>query len=672
MVGTQSGTPMVGTQTGEPEPTDDGAPMIGDTADGSTGGDIPNPDTDPAGYAAYLEKQQNDYGDLTALLDQLQPLVEAQDPKAIALSGKIQSMLNNMGLGNDYDVGKAQELWDQYADYMPNGDFDGDGITNRLDVDADGDGVTKEGETALGSSDYSIDSDGDGITDMGEGILKDKGYWAGAADNPDANHNGILDGKELPSSIAFDGQGNSIIVGGSPRSGDSGGTGGTGGTTGTASSNIVWGSTPSDSQSATWGDTVDASAHPVNVTFNNENIEFSTSANGEDLIITNEDNPTQMITIKNYKDGRLDFLGTSGNVTTNNFDMGNLAGKDTDGDGFGDKGAHFADGIKTSSIQNNYDPFGGSMPKPTQNGDVTEYTIPSPPPSGTFTVPSQVNGQDVTSISVHEEGSDVIIELKGSPDGPTLKTFKLIGGKAAVEAAASGTGGISFQLDDKGQYFNTEDTKCHVIGGKGDDYVTAMSGSFIEGGDGSDVLRAVGDNTGTVIDGGAGDDYIEGNKGGGATLRGGEKEGNDLILAHGDNNTLQGGDGDDILVATNPQDSSANAATHNVVDGGDGNDMTNVYTDNPSNTEVNVSLSSFLKYLQDQKDQASGELLKQLTSAGDLTAQGQEAAAEAIANATMSLFGNKKTERYNSYGGNHDTSSDSSETDVPPPPPTGP
>lgn len=660
-VGTQSGTQTAGTQTGAPEPTEDNVPVVGSAEETPSGdGSIPSPDTDPGAYAEYLDGMSDDYEDLMALREQLEFLAERGDAKAGELIGKIDAAIKSMGLGNDRALEDFQDALDEYGDYRLEADFDGDGIKNKLDADIDGDNVTNEAEIANGTNAYSIDTDGDGITDYGELWLKQHNYsytWMDP-NNPDANHDGIIDGTQLPSSVSVDNNGVPIKVGAQPGSGDTGGTDGAS----TSSASLQWGPPASDAQSASWGDTIPAGEGDVVLNLAGENIEVSTSADGKNMIVTNKDTG-ETITIEDYKSRKIYFEGSAGTISTNNFSSGNLTGTDSNGDGYADTGVHFASGMNTASIQNNYDPFNGSVPinEDLSTDDVTVYNTDST--SGTFTVPAEVDGQEVTSVIVTKgdfDGDgveDVIVELKGSPEGPTLRKFVLRGGVDEVEGAVSGSG-ISFQLDDKGQYFYSEDVKVHVVGGKGDDYITGKSGSFIEGGDGSDVLRLSGTDGGGTIDGGRGDDYIEGSDGGNETLKGGEGEGMDLIMANGGaSDTLDGGDGDDILVVSDPE------ARDDTVIGGGGQDMSNDISGGATGVEVDVSLTSFMEYLAQQTNEASGALLEELTNAGALTSTGQEAAAEAIANATSSLLSHKKAERYNSYGGTHDTDIPEPETE---------
>jgi hypothetical protein len=654
-VGTQSGT--VNTSTGTPEPTDEGAPVSGDGSDvGITSGDVPpsDPDSDPGAYAAELEQMGDDRDQLLAWRDQLEVLAENGDVGAQTLIAKIDQALQEMGFGNEYDTEKFEELYDEYIDFMPDEDLDGDGVKNKDDADIDGDAVTNEAELANGTSAYNQDSDGDGITDYGELWIQQHNYdytWMDPT-NPDANHNGIIDGKELPTSLTVDNNGQPIIVGGQPSSSTS--SSGTDGTTGTSSSSLIWGPPSSGAQSAGWGDTVDASAGDTVVNLAGENIEVSTSSDGNDLIVTNKDTG-ETITVQNYQEGKVYFEGTSGDITTNNFSSSNLTGVDGDGDGYADAGVHFASGMNTASIQNNYDPFNGSMPIDETNSTAEEIVYLADGGSGVFQVPDSMGGN---AVEVTFDGNDVIVTVKDGTNGEAIQSFRLKDAKDEVEA-----GSISFQLGDEGTYFYTEG-QVTVTGGKGNDMISVGSGSKAYGGAGNDYLVAVGaDAAGVTLDGQDGDDLLEGGDGA-DTLVGGK--GYDAAYSGAsDGDTFDMGDGNDIAIVSD----TSNTSNYNL-NMGSGVDMsndTNTADVEAGSVDVRMDdLDGLNKFLEEQQGEATGELLEALEDAGGVAEMGAQMASSTVKDAFLAYLGTKKGEIETSYGSDHGDGF-SGDGNVPPP-----
>ncbi|HEX5037413.1 MAG TPA: hypothetical protein VFX30_09675 [bacterium] len=646
---TQSGT--VGTSTGAPEPTDEGAPVVGDASDeGTTGGDIPSPDSDPGAYAAGLQQKDEDRQQLLAWREQLEVLADRGDATAIALIGKIDQALQAMGLGNEYDIEQFEELYDEYIDYMPDEDLDGDGVKNKDDADIDGDAVTNEAEAANGTSAYSIDSDGDGITDYGELWIRQHNYdytWMDP-NNPDANHNGIIDGKELPTSIQVDNNGQPIIVGGQPSTSTS-----SDGTTGTSSSSLIWGPPTSDAQTATWGDTVDASAGDVVITLAGENVEFSEDGDGN-TVLTNKDTG-ETITIENSSQGRVFIEGEAGDVSTNNLSGGALSGMDNDGDGYADGGFHFGSGISLASVQNNYDPFNGSMPIDETNSTDEEIVYNADGGSGTFQVPDSMGGN---AVEVTFEGDDVIVTVKDGTNGEAIKSFRLKGGKDEVESGA-----ISFQLGDEGTYFYTEG-QVTVTGGKGNDMISVGSGSKAYGGAGNDYMAAVGsDAAGVTLDGQDGDDILEG--GDGADTLVGGKGFDAAYSGASEGDTFDMGDGNDIAIVSN-----TNVDSNYNLNMGSGVDMSNdTNTDDVESGSVDVrmdDLDGMSKFLEDESASALGDLAEALDKAEDIANLGAQMAADSVKDAFLAYLGKKRGEIETSYGSDHGDGF-SGDGNVPPP-----
>lgn len=669
-VGTQSGQPTVSTTT---TPTEEDVPVVESQESESPPppeeGALPEPpaDGDPVARAAWVEERLEDLEELFEMEEELQYLADHGDTAA-------QQLLNEMQAYED-EYEDLQEEWDNngYEDLGPSGDLDGDDVVNSADPDIDGDTVTNEAELANGTNPYDVDTDHDGITDYGELWLRQHNYsytWMDPL-NPDANSNGILDGAELPASIRVDNNGVPITTGGSGSgTGSAGGAGGTGGTAGTGGADgastqtipLEWSPPSGEAQqvNASDGDQLIGGEGDVVVNLNGGNVTFS--KDGDDLVITTE---SGTITIENYRDRKVFIEGTASGVTTNNLNSGDLQGVDSDGDGYADSGVHFGSGIDTASITSTYDPFEGNMPIDEGASTDEEVVYLTDGNGGTFNVPSEIDGVPVTAVIVTKEGDDIIVELRDGPEGNVLKRFRLSG--AADEVANFD---IDFQLDDRGQYFYTEETAARVYGGRGNDYIT-INGGEAYGKEGSDVLRTI--TNGAVLDGGQGDDFLEGGAGD-DTLRGGIGEGMDFLSAGTGADTLEGGDGDDILVVGDdaPADSQTGIGSNDSINGGGGQDMSNaadLSLSEQSSIEVGVSeMAGLISYLQERTDEASGELLNALN---DATATGdwvEESVASTIGNAASSYLSQKKTERYSSYGGAHESGFGSDDGDVPPPP----
>ncbi|WP_199245543.1 calcium-binding protein [[Phormidium] sp. ETS-05] len=97
--------------------------------------------------------------------------------------------------------------------------------------------------------------------------------------------------------------------------------------------------------------------------------------------------------------------------------------------------------------------------------------------------------------------------------------------------------------------------------------ITAAGRSWMDGGKGSDTL--IGSGTATLV-GGAGDDSLDVGVNNNASLLGGE--GNDTLTARGTGSTLNGGAGNDTLTLTPFGNTSLGVASSNTLLGGEGND----------------------------------------------------------------------------------------------------
>lgn len=92
----------------------------------------------------------------------------------------------------------------------------------------------------------------------------------------------------------------------------------------------------------------------------------------------------------------------------------------------------------------------------------------------------------------------------------------------------------------RGGYFND-----HLDGGNGDDYISDTGGSnIVEGGDGDDQILLTHSDGVQRIDGGTGDDILIASKGNDILLGG---SGNDLLVGGAGNDSLNGGEGNDFF-----------------------------------------------------------------------------------------------------------------------------
>lgn len=135
-----------------------------------------------------------------------------------------------------------------------------------------------------------------------------------------------------------------------------------------------------------------------------------------------------------------------------------------------------------------------------------------------------------------------------------------------------------------GVYFHADtltDNYVHVIGGAGNDKIVGSSfanaaagetADYIDGGAGNDIIQT---NTAAHIIGGKGDDVLQGSSQA-DLIEGGE--GNDYIDGGFGADTIRGNSGNDFMVTR---------GTDNDIDGGVGDDLTNIAEENNDNNTVN-------------------------------------------------------------------------------------
>jgi len=573
--------------------------------------------------------------------DQIRLLAERGDSRAQALLSRMEQYRS------EYTTLQEQDL-------LPSGDVDGDGIANKDDVDADGDTLTNDFERQIGTDPYNPDTDRDGLIDWAETAIANDGrislpeldgYQGIDALNPDSNHNGVVDGEEIPAEIMARYR---LPSDGVAPAGPSE-------TVTPQSANLLWTTPSTNAVRPQWGQTIGGNQDVV-LTVNGD--ATLREENGHLGIATAQGT----ITIEDYQTRKIYVQGRPGNLTLEGgLNSSSLRGFDTNNDGVIDQGIQIA---STGTATVHVDPFQGNMPtEPEVNGE-TIYNADTNgdgvgDASGTFTVPDEIDGQTVKAVAVMAEGSDVIVALKATPEGQTLKTFRIKNGKGPVENFA-----IDFNLGGTGKYFSAEKLTTKVTGSNENDFITAKAGSQILGLAGSDVLEAIGTGNGTVIDGGEGNDFIRGSDGN-DTLRGGTGGGWDLIDAGYGSDNADGGAGDDIISFSDNGDDPTTHLRNDQVQGGAGNDLANALDIDPqtSSIEVNTGYASFVNFLGRRKDGASQALLNELLKAGKMTEQAFQSAATTMGQVVRDALSQKEAERYSDINGTSNISSG----DTPPP-----
>lgn len=664
-VGTQSvPTSQVKTTSGVTATTpEDESPLLGTDNSESVPpeGEVPNPEAaatepdpngDPMARAAYLEQELEKQEDYAELYDQLLLIAESGGPDAAGAQELANKLKAQMWLPSEIE--DAQEELDDLVDMLPDGDLDGDGVANEDDPDIDGDKLTNEAELANGTNPYDQDTDHDGITDYGELWLKQHNYSFGWMDpnNPDANSNGILDGDELPASVKVDNNGNPIVVGYKPEgaAGTSGGASGGGPVTGS----YQWNPPSSEAQtvSLSEGDQTVSADYDVVVNANGGNLDFS--KDGSDLVIKTS---TGTLRVTGYygadgkPKGKVFVEGAAESVSTSN-GSNMFTASDSNGDGYADAGIHFAQGVNTSNVTNNYDPAGGDLAidEAASTDDMVAYEAGS----ATINVPSEIGGTKVEAVELVVEGEDVIMTCKGSLNGQPLKpSFRFK--KTDVE-----NGNVHFKLaDGEGQSFSSPDVAATVDGGSGDDkiVVKGSADTTIRGNDGNDWTQVTG-NEGGHAEGGKGDDFVLGGSGV-DNLNGGEgwdflssgtskgdtmtdMSGNNIFIvndtAHDANYIVQAGDGQDMI-------NSANMA---IADAAHGFEVTQA---NPA------GIVSFVQNLkQDANSNLFDELQKLYDASGEtggLLGWMASAASETVKQAASAYLIQKEKQWDAKYGGAH-------------------
>lgn len=659
-------SPLVRTSTTEVEPPRIQIGTNGENSAPETAAseEIPPPVTeggDPAERALWVQRRLRQYEAVFSRREALQALADEDDERGRRAAALLRQ-IDQLEGSEEFESLQNEET--ELETYLPNSDLDGDGVVNRLDPDRDGDGLTNEREIQLGSNPDNNDSDYDGITDFGELWLREHNNDLSFLDllRPDANGDGITDGRQIPSEVTDDAPGGILT-----RTNE--GEGGRAGTTGTSRNTqrnrpTQWRPVASDAPrvntsggSRTIEGTGDAQITVSgNITFRRE---------GRNLILNNADRGD--ITIQNYfnesgQPARRIFLeGTVGRVSYYNMSASAL-NPVTGSDGYATAGFHVASGISLGSGQTIIDPFQGSVSMNTAESTDREIVYNAASGNGTFTIPAEYKAVEVTL-----DGNDVLIKLKDRPNGEVRKTFRLKDGKNGVETSA-----YRFQLSETGgglgQYFDASEASIaiDVTGSAGKDFISAFSGN-IRGGNGSDYLT-VSDGDGTVgstIEGGDGNDTIVG--GMGTDLLSGGR-GHDFIISGAGRNddTMRGGAGADTLIVAD----ATTSALYTVSGDGDG-DMSNFVGANPANDievnrfrDVNGMIGSIEEQIRSSSttDEEKTALRQSLREIRLTRAEGSSSTAQT----SLTIVNRRQSEYEVMFGG------EEQETDIPMPDPMNP
>ncbi len=603
---------------------------------------------------AEIEKRSDDIDVLSDEIEDLQDDIEDCQESIEDLQKDIE----------DLEAAQEEPLVDEeteaFADenevYTANGDFDGDGQKNSIDVDDDNDGLLDDGEiNNYNTNPFSNDSDGDGLNDFAEVKLmpKDQAY-AGLADanNADANHNNVIDGKEVAAAKS-----GTWGVGTAPASGSGsgGGTGGTDGGTpgvGATSGDVSW-NIPSEG--------AHESNFSANATFakDGEDVvitltgDITAEMDGNDLILTDK-NSGKKVTIKDYlgEDGkpqRKVYLQGEGQITYKNMDP-SLFTATVGEDGYATGGVNIA---SDSDIETNseifYDPMGGNVAILEDESSATEVVYNAGGSSGVFTLP-----EDFKTAEVSLDGTDVIITAH-KPDG-TEVTFRLKNAKSRFENFNI-TIKLSETGDGIGQKIDSE-VKAKIIGSNGKDMILGFG--ILEGGKGNDYIAA---KHASTIKGGDGDDFLEGSQET-DTIQGGK--GMDFLYSGAydaenpelgaNDDTLDGGDDSDTLIVG---DGSTQSNYH--VKGGGGVDISNFTGANKEdNLEINQlnNLNGLVDALEEQLEGTSGAQADELGKALGIAKASQSGAANTVEDGALAILMAKRGEFDGFYGIDHEGGAD--------------
>lgn len=571
LVGSQSGNRTVSSTSEAPEyPEYEGeygndVPVTGAQVSESEAppSDIPPPLEEGGDLASRYEWVQ-------AELERLDELFEHQaDLEDLAAEGVqgAQPLLDELHQRQDYyeDMQKeAEHLGELVSDVnLDSPDYDSDNLTNDF-------------ERSIGTDPYNPDTDRDGYTDFFERWLMRNNREYGWMDpnNADANRNGVIDGVELPDSVA-----RNVPGGARPDSGDGilggailGSGGGPGGTDGV----------DSQSQPAQWHPPAD-DAHHVQASGGNSTIpddgkESVVTVSG-DVTLRRQDRNLVIetgsgtITVAGYFGENGDparIVHLEGEITNLHFvnlnagELSGIAGED----GYAVAGVYIANAPEASHITSSFDPFEGAVPFEDSDGE-RRYLVNGR--AGTFRIPEVVDGKEVKQVFVTRENDDIVVTLKDNT-GQEIRKFRLVGGADEVTGEPHL---ITFQGHNKGLLFDATDLPVSFRGGEGNDLFKGLG--YADLGKGNDTAIAEVSDSSLYREvhfvGGEGDDTLSGGNSS-DRLEGGS--GMDILYSGlgVDTDVMLGGGGSDFIIGQFAE------GRYRIDGGGGANNVSNVFGPN--------------------------------------------------------------------------------------------
>lgn len=656
VVGVQSqGTTVSNTST--TPSTEPQAPLVQGQASQteSTQSEIPSPVEEGGDLAeryAFVEQELERLEDLDGIearREELEVLLESDVP---SVKEAAQAALDELDRLVEY-----QETLEKEEERL-------EGLLSDVDldnpIDKDGDGLTDDFERVLGSNPYSNDTDHDGILDSAEVAVRDGkvqlkeilGYEWTDINNGDADHNGVVDGNQLPLELRAQFVPGVTIPGtGGPGTGGTTVETGTGGeTAGVQTRPLLWTSTTTDANQVNASGGNQTVADNGRETVVNLSGEVTFDKDGRNLLIGTEDGTT--ITMLNFFDEEgkaVRILHIEGEITAIEYKQGiypaDLGAVDLNGDGYADAGVRIASGPPPENVSYDIDPFEGRVPYTDVDGerryDVTEA-------SGFFEIPEMAadaegNVKEVKQVYWTQEGGDVVVELKGK-DGELIRRFRLIGGAAR---ALGENPPIKFKGHDKGLLGVAIDLPIWFVAGDGNDMYKGL-GHF-EGGKGSDIARAeVSDSShyqAVTFDMGEGDDNASG---GNLADRIDGGAGMDIIYSGmgADTDVMNGGADDDIIIGQV-------ADGRYIIDGGGGDyNISNISGPNAENVHGPAEGLAVLDLLGEKLgEDLEGDRRDRLEEAKDWIEMGQASLSDQIRDLVLQELGREAgTRQVDDYG----------------------
>jgi Ca2+-binding RTX toxin-like protein len=238
------------------------------------------------------------------------------------------------------------------------------------------------------------------------------------------------------------------------------------------------------------------------------------------------------------------------------------------------------DNLKTGQIINMSNATGVTQSNFDAAGDIIKADVTGVVAVGN--VATTFYGRDAAEVMIGGGGNDVFYGSLGADiiDGGLGTNTMNYSGSSAVTINLSNQALNAGGFAEGDRLYNIQ----KIIGGTGDDKLTASTGVAVtfDGGAGNDTLT--GSNLADTLNGGDGDDVLYG-LGGNDTLNGGA--GNDILHGGDGNDTLDGGAGNDTLYGDAGDDTLFARGGEDELYGGDGNDVLDLRTGNTDATLTN-------------------------------------------------------------------------------------